>query len=82
MTAAQQIEDAWQLLEDGAALQELRASWNRLTQIRRELDTAVLELARRIEQLRIEAEAQKAAAKKDATRKAAEQPKAAAKDAG
>jgi hypothetical protein len=51
----QQIEHAWRVLEDGSALEEVRGCWERLTAIRRELDTAVFELARRIEQLRMEA---------------------------
>lgn len=49
---AQQIESAWRLLEDGSAMEEVRASWTQLTRIRRELDDAIVALAHRIEQLR------------------------------
>ncbi len=49
----EQIQIAWQQLEAGAALDEVRRSWDRLVAIRRELDEAVVALAQRIEQLRI-----------------------------
>lgn len=50
----EQIKLAWRLLDDDAPLRDVRASWDRLVAIRRELDNAVVELARRIEQLRAE----------------------------
>jgi len=52
VTTTQQIERAWKLLEDGSALGELRASCDRLTAIRRELDDVIVAFAQRIEQLR------------------------------
>ena len=52
--ATQEIGCAWRALGDGSAIDELRASWGRLTAIRRELDQAVVALAHRIEQLRTE----------------------------
>jgi hypothetical protein len=51
---AQQIEHAWELLDDGAAMDELRRSWDRLVALRRELDEVVVALAQRMEQLRAE----------------------------
>lgn len=57
---AEQIQLAWQQLEAGRPLNDLRASWDRLVAIRRELDEAVVALASRIEQLRIVAQQPKA----------------------
>ena len=75
--AAEQVERAWRLLEDGAALEEVRQSWNILTELRRDLDVTVVALAREIERLRIEAQAMervaaeaKAKARADAARRA------------
>ena len=41
-----------QQLEDGAAIDDLRGSWDRLIVIRRDLDRTVLALAERMDEIR------------------------------
>jgi septal ring factor EnvC (AmiA/AmiB activator) len=79
--AAEQIEHAWELLEDGAALEKLRRSWNVLTELRRDLDVTVVALAREIERLRLEAQAMERVAAEAKARAKAEAPDAEPKTA-
>jgi hypothetical protein len=52
---AQQIKHAWDALEDGKGMGELRANWSVLVRIRAELDCVIVALAQQIEALRREA---------------------------
>jgi hypothetical protein len=72
----QAIDHAWQLLQDGATLENLRRSWNQLVALRRDLDATVVAVAREIERLLIEARAAEAKAKAEADAKAEAEAKA------
>ena len=53
--AWREVNAAWEQLEDGGDLQSVRESWDRLTAIRRELDTTIVRLAQELDALRIAA---------------------------